>query len=69
MPVDRAAKLDDCIYYQWDTLVQRLHVVQRRTTEVSTSPPTNNGGNRSVYIYTNYNISARGQFESIVSEP
>ena len=62
--MDKEAQIDKCVYYQWDTLQQRLHVIQKRSlTSTKTIPP--NGYDSLVYVA--YIINARGQFDSVVS--
>ncbi|CAF3700955.1 unnamed protein product, partial [Rotaria sordida] len=62
--VDRDAQINECIYYQWDTIQQRLHVIQKRSsTFMKTIPP--NGF--SPLVYTAYIINSKGQFDSIMT--
>lgn len=64
MAVDRDAQLSECIYYQWDTIHQRLHIIQQRPTAlIKTVPPNGFEG----LLYLAYTINARGQFDNIVS--
>jgi hypothetical protein len=63
--VDRDAQLSECIYYQWDTLQQRLHVIQKRALPLSKTVPIN-GFDQMTYMC--YIINARGQFDSTVRE-
>ncbi len=65
MALDRDAQLNECVYYQWDTLQQRLHVIQKRPP-VLIKTPLKPG--YEAFIYTAYTINGRGQFDSIVSE-
>ena len=58
--VDREAQLSDCIYFQWDTLEQRMHAIQKRAAKTDS---TNDG---EPLVYTMFTINAKGQFDSIV---
>ncbi|CAF2735907.1 unnamed protein product [Rotaria sp. Silwood2] len=61
--VDKAAQINECIYYQWDTIQQRLHIIQKRSPRlIKTIPP--NGFDS--LVYTAYTINTKGQFESIM---
>ena len=51
-------------YYQWDTLPQRLHVIQKRPPALIRTMLANG---YEAFVYTAYTINARGQFDSIVS--
>ncbi len=65
MSVDREGQLSECIYLQWDTLPQRLHVIQKRSQAFIRTIPANGC---EPFVYTAYTVNARGQFDSIVSE-
>jgi len=57
-------ELRDYIYYQWDTLQQRLHIIKRRPAALTkTTAPVNT---EELLVYTAYTINSRGQFDSIV---
>ena len=62
--MDKEAQINECVYYQWDTLQQRLHVIQKRPPSLTKTIPPN--GYESL-IYIAYTINARGQFDSLVS--
>jgi ribosome biogenesis protein Tsr3 len=63
--VDRDAQLSECIYYQWDAFLQRLHVIQRRLPVLVAVKPANGC---EALVYTALVVNAKGQFDSIVSE-
>ncbi len=63
--VDRDAQLGDCVYFQWDTLQQRLHVIQKRPSVFIRTTIANG---EEAFVYMAYTINARGQFDSIVRE-
>ncbi|UJR27570.1 hypothetical protein I4U23_008851 [Adineta vaga] len=61
--VDKEAQLNECVYYQWDTIQQRLHVIQKRSSNsIKTISPN---GYESL-LYTAYIINSKGQFDSIM---
>jgi hypothetical protein len=61
--VDRDAQLSDCVYFQWDTLQQRLHVIQKRPSVLIRTTIANGD---IPFVYMAYTINARGQFDSII---
>ena len=61
--MDRDAQLNDCIYFQWDALEQRLHAVHKRPQNLIT---TKIAEGDVPFLYTMYTVNAKGQFDSIV---
>lgn len=57
--------MSDCIYFQWDTLLQRLHVVQKRPPVLIRTTLANGD---EAFVYMTYTINAKGQFDNIVRE-
>ncbi len=63
-PIQANTRLSKCVYYQWDAVVQRLHVIQRRLPTTLLSMPANG---HEALIYASYVLNARGHFDSVVS--
>ena len=65
MSLDRNAHKSDCLFYQWDTLIQRLHVIQRRDSNLMSSniPAAGHEG----LSYLCYTVNSKGHFQEIVS--
>ncbi|CAF3178993.1 unnamed protein product [Rotaria socialis] len=61
--VDRDAQISNCIYYQWDTIQQRLHVIQTRQPGLIKATPTTEFD---ALVYKAFTINARGQFDNIM---
>ncbi|CAF3368577.1 unnamed protein product [Rotaria sp. Silwood1] len=61
--VDRDAQISECIYYQWDTIQQRLHVIQKRSSTLINTMVVNGFD---ALVYTAYTINSKGQFDSIM---
>ncbi|CAF3773297.1 unnamed protein product [Rotaria magnacalcarata] len=61
--VDRDAQISNCIYYQWDTIQQRLHVIQTRQPGLIKATSTTEFD---ALVYKAYTINARGQFDNIM---
>jgi hypothetical protein len=61
--VDKDAQIKECVYYQWDTIQQRLHVIQKRSPTLTKTMPANG---HEALVYMAYTINARGQFDATV---
>jgi hypothetical protein len=61
--VDKDAQINECVYYQWDAIQQRLHVIQKRSPTLTKTMPANN---HEALVYMAYTINARGQFDATV---
>lgn len=63
--VDKEKQVSECVYYQWDTIQQRLHIIQKRPPSMMKTVLPNG---YEALVYKAHTINSRGQLDDAVSD-